>query len=186
MSCKLESERLLLRPPQTVDAGAIASQIGDWDVAKNLSRVPFPYQEHHAVDWIGRSAESRAKGASYSFAVLRKWDGALIGVCGIDMHDRGAFELGYWYGKRYWGHGYATEAGRRLASFAFRELKAAHLLAGWFADNPASGNVLAKLGFLPTGTEQRDCLSRGHRVTCNMVSLSFVDFARPKKEAVCH
>ena len=184
MSCWiLESERLLLRPPHMADVDAIVAQIGDRDVAKNLSRVPHPYCEQDAKDWLELSAELRARGSAYGFAITRKWDGVFIGVCGVHLHEQGSLELGYWLGKRYWGHGYATEAARRLASFAFRELKADGLIAGWFHDNPASGNVLAKLGFRPTGVEKRDCRSRGAPVTCNMVSLNAASFARQKKEA---
>lgn len=182
MSCWiLESERLLLRPPHVADVGAIASQIGDWDVAKNLSRVPHPYCEQDATDWLALNAESRARGTAYGFAITRKWDGVFIGVVGVHLHEKGSLELGYWLGKRYWSHGYATEAARRLASFSFRELKADHLVAGWFHDNPASGNVLAKLGFRPVGVERRDCRSRGAPVACNMVSLKAHEFACRKK-----
>jgi len=52
------------------------------------------------------------------------------------------------------------------------------LIAGWFHDNPASGRVLAKLGCLPSGAEQRDCLARGHAVYCHMVALERADMAR--------
>ncbi len=181
MSCwLLESERLLLRPPHAADIAPMLPLIRDYDVAKNLSRVPHPYGEDHAREYIIASAEARARGESYNFAIVRKWDGVFMGMCGVHL-AKGDLEFGYWLGKRYWNHGYATEATRRLMSFAFRELKVERLKAGWFCDNPASGNVLAKLGCVPLGLEQRDCVSRGTTVACNMVSLSAADFARQKK-----
>jgi 8-oxo-dGTP diphosphatase len=184
MSCWiLESERLLLRPPHAADVAFIVPQVGDWEVAKNLGSVPHPYCEQDAENWLALNTESRARGTDFRFAILRKWDGVFIGACGVHLRENGNLELGYWLGKRYWGHGYATEAARRLSSFAFRELKADRLVAGWFHDNPASGNVLAKLGFRPTGVEKRDCRARGAPVACNMVSLNASAFARQKKEA---
>jgi [ribosomal protein S5]-alanine N-acetyltransferase len=35
------------------------------------------------------------------------------------------------------------------------------LIAGYHADNPASGRVLAKLGFTFVGTSNRPCLAEG-------------------------
>ena len=67
-----------------------------------------------------------------------------MGGCGLHTHN-GELELGYWYGKPYWKMGYATEAARRVLEFAFDELKAPAVWAGWFHDNPNSGHVLGKL-----------------------------------------
>ena len=176
MSClRLESERLLLRPPEEADIPHIGPLIGDWDVVKNLSRAPYPYREEHAREFLARSAESRAKGEAYNFAITRKVDAAYMGQVGLHLKD-GAFEIGYWLGKPYWKMGYATEAGRRTMQFAFGELKAVKLIAGWFHDNPASGHVLEKLGFAPDGADQRDCLARGHTVYCHKVKLKRADF----------
>jgi ribosomal-protein-alanine N-acetyltransferase len=178
MSClKLESERLLLRPPTEADIADITRLIGDWDVVKNLSRVPHPYLEEHAREYIARAAEERAKGSSYSFAITRKEDGAYLGQSGLHLKD-GVFETGYWLGKPYWKMGYATEAAKRTIEFAFHNLKATKVIAGWFHDNPASGHVLDKLGFKPDGAEQRDSLARGHAVYCHMVRLERENFGR--------
>jgi RimJ/RimL family protein N-acetyltransferase len=37
------------------------------------------------------------------------------------------------------------------------------LVSGHFADNPASGRVLAKLGFLPCGRDKMHCAGRGEK-----------------------
>lgn len=84
--------------------------------------------------------------------------------------------LGYWIGKPYWGHGYASEAAHRVIRFAFDELDAKLLTAGWFFDNPASGRILEKLGFKPSGSEEMECLSRGEPVFCHKVELNRADF----------
>ena len=44
--------------------------------------------------------------------------------------QNGELELGYWLGKPFWGLGYATEAARRVLSFAFDELEGARSLGG--------------------------------------------------------
>jgi RimJ/RimL family protein N-acetyltransferase len=179
--CRLETERLLLRAPHAADIPAMLPLIGDWEVAKNLGRVPHPYSEDDANEFMTRNAQARAMGQDYSFAVTRKSDGAFMGICGLHLRPPGHFEFGYWLGKPFWNQGYATEAARRLASHAFCDLKIERLMAGWYHDNPASGHVLAKIGCEPAGSELRDCLARGHAVYCHVVSLSAADFARRKK-----
>jgi ribosomal-protein-alanine N-acetyltransferase len=179
--CRLETERLLLRPQETGDAARLALLLGDYDVARNLATVPHPYTEEDAKEFIARATEDRARGLSHSFAVTVKPEGLLVGGCGLRLKDDSVFEFGYWLGKPYWGNGYATEAVRRLMDFAFRELDAPLLRAGWFHDNPASGRVLDKLGAAPAGAEQRDCLARGHTVYCHLATLDRTDFGRPRR-----
>jgi len=180
--CGLETERLLLRKPEEADVPAITAMIGDWDVVKNLATAPYPYLEEHARQFIARIAEGRATGESHVFAITRKPAGAYMGTIGLHLRD-GAFEIGYWLGKPHWKMGYASEAARKVISFAFRELKATKLVAGWFHDNPASGHVLEKLGFQPDGAEQRDCAARGHSVYCHRVVLDRENFGRKKVAA---
>jgi RimJ/RimL family protein N-acetyltransferase len=60
------------------------------------------------------------------------------------------------------GRGYASEAGHALIGFARHVLRLDRLVAGHFLDNPASGSVLRKLGFQPTGRiGMRHSLARG-------------------------
>ena len=58
---------------------------------------------------------------------------------------------GDWIASAFWGQGIATEAGRALLANARHSLRLPRLVAGHFTDNPASGRVLQKLGFRPTG-----------------------------------
>jgi RimJ/RimL family protein N-acetyltransferase len=182
-SFEFETERLLLRQLQRHDAPFIVKLIGDFDVAKNLSRVPHPYSQKDADEFFAMLDENNAKGTDFVFAIVEKSRGWFMGCVGVHLRDRGEFELGYWLGKPYWRLGYASEAAKRLAEFAFHDLKAPRLIAGWFHDNPASGHVLAKLGFLPCGVEQRESRSRGHAVYCNMVELPREKFGKQRKQA---
>ena len=171
----LETERLLLRHPERRDISAFVPLISDFEISKNLANVPHPYAESDALEWIVRLEERRANGEGFQFAVTRKSDGAYLGGCGLHKHD-GELELGYWYGKPYLKLGYATEAARRVLEFAFEDLQAHEVWAGWFHDNPNSGHVLAKLGFRPKGFEARSCMARGTNVGCNIVTLSRMAF----------
>jgi RimJ/RimL family protein N-acetyltransferase len=97
----------------------------------------------------------------------------LIG--GIGLHDQnGEAEIGYWLTRDVWGQGYATEAGQAVVSMARDSLRLRRLVSGHFVDNPASGRVLTKLGFHPTGqTVPRECRARGTTALCKLYELDF-------------
>ncbi len=167
----LETERLLLRPPGRRDVPAIVPLANDYDVAMNLSKLPHPYTAQDGENFVATAEEKRAAGTDFAYAITRKSDRVLMGCIGLHLKD-GSFEFGYWLGKPYWKQGYATEAARRLVAFAFDDLKAETVWAGWFHDNPRSGNVLAKLGCKPIGFTPRHYLARGMDIGCNVVILT--------------
>jgi RimJ/RimL family protein N-acetyltransferase len=180
MSVLLETERLLLRPPRAGDISQFLPLINDFEVSKNLSRVPHPYTEDDACAFIVSIRHAIREGTDHAFAILLK-DGAFIGLCGI--HPKRGWEFGYWYGKPYWGQGYATEAGLRVVTYAFEKLNAEALKASWFHDNPRSGHVLAKLGFRPVGEGEIACVSRACMVDCHLVELDRATYMTRKKAA---
>ena len=173
--CILETERLLLRRPERRDIPAIVPLANDYDVAKNLSKLPHPYTAQDGENFVAMAQEKRAAGTDFNFAITRKSDGGFIGCTGLHLSD-GVFEFGYWLGKPYWRQGYATAAAPRLVSFAFDELLADEVHAGWVHDNPRSGNVLAKLGCEPRAFDKRFCLARGMEIGCNWTVLTRAAF----------
>ncbi len=179
MSILLETERLLLRPPRAADISHFIPLLADFDVAKNLSRVPHPYTEDDACAFIVLTAHGWRDGTDFNFAIIRKEPPAYVGTCGI--HPSRNWEFGYWLGKPFWGQGYATEAAGRLVAHAFDDLGADGVSAGWYCDNPASGRVLEKLGLRPNGEEERSCLARGCRVSCHLVTLDRATYMTRKK-----
>ncbi len=182
--CVLESERLILRPPRPCDIAGMLVWLGDYNVSKNLSMVPHPYQEEDAENFVA-GIGPRREGNHHVFSILRKSDDQFIG--GIGLHEdvdlqgkKGGFEFGYWLGMPFWGQGHATEAAHRLVRFAFEDLGQTEIHAGWFADNPASGHVLAKLGARHNGSHLRHSRARGCDVLCHDMLLTRVDFLRKR------
>ncbi len=57
------------------------------------------------------------------------------------------WEVGYNLGRKYWGKGYTTEAMKSILEFAKEELGIMELVGRYAKENPASGNVMTKLGF---------------------------------------
>jgi RimJ/RimL family protein N-acetyltransferase len=143
--------------------------LSDYDVAKMTSRVPHPYSEADAEAFLAFLPAHR-------FVIQRKSDGVFLGMTGL--HPEEGYEFGYWLGKPFWGAGYATEAVRRLVSYAFEDLDLQTVHAAWFVDNPASGHVLAKLGARHNGSRMRQSKARGVNVLCHDMLLTRADFLR--------
>ena len=154
----IRSERLFLRPGWPEDWNAIFAAIADEAVVRNLSRVPWPYTPEAARQYAALGQDPRCPHFLITLPTAQGVE--LVGAIGLaPMHD-GA-ELGYWIGRDHWGQGYATEASRALLSLA-RTLGHRRVEATHFLDNPASGRVLRKVGFCPTGrVEERYSLARG-------------------------
>ncbi len=182
MVWRLETDRLILRPPEERDVPTIVALIGDYDVAKNLSTVPHPYSQQDAHNYLAMTRPKLAAGTDYSFSIVRKEDNFHIGGTGLHLTEHGN-EFGYWFGRPFWGFGYATEAARRIVEFAFFELQLPAVWAGWYHDNPRSGHVLSKLGCRPHGQDTRRCMSRGHEVLCNLVTLDRADYMEERRTA---
>lgn len=146
------TSRLTLRPAWPEDAAELAAAIGHEAVTRMLTRAPYPYTVSDAEAFCAlphAPDEARLLIVSHDLA----WpDGtpAIVGGIGVTEMD-GQPNLGYWLTPAVWGRGYATEAGRAVLAMA-RHALGLRRVAGWhFADNPASGAVLRKLGFRPTG-----------------------------------
>ncbi|MET0274595.1 MAG: GNAT family N-acetyltransferase, partial [Phenylobacterium sp.] len=75
----------------------------------------------------------------------------VVGMLAFKTGANGRPDLGFWLGRRYWNRGYATEAVRGALRWAKRDWRKNVVVAGHFSDNPASGQVLCKAGFLYTG-----------------------------------
>ena len=152
--------RLTLRPGWPEDAAELARAIGHEAVVTKLSRVPWPYREEDAVWFLSQPRASDDP----VFLIAERDSGRLVGGIGIHEHDV-APELGYWLTPDVWGRGYATEAGRAVIAIARNALRLPRLCGRHMVGNEASGRVLAKLGFRPTGrTVQLPCLARGGEV----------------------
>jgi RimJ/RimL family protein N-acetyltransferase len=154
----IATERLALRPPQQADLDDIVAEVNDFDVARMLSRVPFPYSRGDGERFL---AAVRQDQDDLTFAITR--DGKAIGCIGL-TDIRGTCEFGYWLGRAHWRQGLASEAGRAFLAFAFDRLGVGTITSGVFADNPASLRVQEKLGFEKTGSSFRQSLARGHAV----------------------
>jgi RimJ/RimL family protein N-acetyltransferase len=153
----LETERLMLRRPDARDVGPIMAIVGDWEVVRRLARVPHPYHETDAHFFLNTVVPNE-----WVWAITLRESGELVGMVGLTPEaDPNTAELGYYVARAHWGNGIATEAAGSVVHYGIHALCLRRIRSGHFVDNPASGRVLSKLGFVETGRSQRPCLAIG-------------------------
>lgn len=144
----LQTKRLLLRPFEKTDVQEVFEC---WETDPDVARYMF-WTSHNDIqktrDWIAFELQQIGSDDWYRFALVKKETGELIGTALIYYEEEVAcWEIGYNLGKKFWGKGYTTEAVREVIAFAHRELGIKEIVGRYAKENPASGNVMKKLGF---------------------------------------
>ena len=143
----LETERLILRKFTIEDAEGVFK---NWATDPNVNKF-LSWPLHKNVDetkeviskWI-----SEYENGSYNWIVELKATHEVIGsICeqGKNLKHK-TISLGYNYGSKFWGKGYATEALRRVIEYLLKEQDFYLVEANHRSSNPASGRVMQKAG----------------------------------------
>ncbi len=162
----LRTPRLTLRPLDISDADAITAGVGNFDVSKWLSVVPYPFRREDALGFIERldSADDRVWGICD--------ETGLIGVGAIED------ELGYWLARPAWGKGYGFEAVHAIVAHWFGDPARGPIETGFFDGNDRSGAILRALGFRETGRTERQARALSQTVMSTRVALTRADWER--------
>ena len=160
LSLDISTPRLVLRPVSTTDAHAITVHVADPRIHRNVGRIPPGQTQDQTLAFLKTVQDGHAAGTDHVCAIERK--GELVGCVGAHRASRrDLYELGYWIAPTAWGEGYATEAAHALMDRLQARAGMRAMTAGHFVDNPVSGRVLRKLGFLPCGRRPFHSLGRG-------------------------
>ena len=155
-----ETPCLILRSLEPGDLPRVVEMIGDWDVARWLVSVPYPYLSKDAEEFYVRMTEASQKGLPEYFLNQRKNDEAQMGAIGIhpsreSVSQTGELVIGYWLGKEVWGQGIMSESLQPVIDIAFRRADVTVLTSTTDPANDASQNVLRKAGFAYLGISMR-------------------------------
>jgi [ribosomal protein S5]-alanine N-acetyltransferase len=147
---EIETKRLLLRPLREEDAPAMALALNNYDVAKNLARVPFPYSVEDAKFFINLQRKFGPDSLVCAIAFKCAPD-ELIGIVAYEDN----LEFGYWLSEACWRMGLMSEAAAAVVEHAFVVTKLEYLVSCYHNDNPNSGRILRSVGF----EEHQQCTS---------------------------
>lgn len=163
----ITTERLVLRDATLEDAPCHALGVGEYEVARYLTPVPYPYTLAMAVDWLRQVRPAVPERAMLLIDLPGK--GVIGGVSLLS-------ELGFWIARPHWNRGYATEAATALLDWHFSGTDRDLVISSAHHDNAASLAVQHKLGFEPTGREMRFSQTLQHNVEHVVSSLSRADW----------
>jgi len=187
---KLETKRLILRQPKKSDWKDIVEGIGEYNVAKMMSRVPYPYKKKDAISFINKKINGlKQKNKDYYlFFIELKSEKKVIGA--IELSKINYFSqtavTGSWINKKYWRQGYITEAKIALNNFAFNKLKLQRLNSIVHTDNIASNKTQMKVGYKLEGTMRKYVRSKasGKIHDVNFYGLLKEDWQKAKHKLV--
>lgn len=149
------TERLLLRPLDRADASEVLCLLNDPEWLARVGDRGLRSLED-AEHFLAEGYWTRYASQGFGFYALeRRWQPGLIGVCGLAQRDYlDAPDIGYGLLPQGRGQGLAQEAARAVLAFAW-ELGLQRVLATVRLDNTASQQVLERLGM----ARQRQMLS---------------------------
>ena len=151
MALPIFTERLVLRPYEPGDLEQLHAVLySDADAMRLLGGPRDVAGTRFALE---RSmTQQEITGFSF-WPVIERESGLLVGEAGLfPLSPEGPdVALGYAFGARWWGRGYATEAARAVIAEAFGDLAMERLVAITREANAGSRHVLDKLGFRMEG-----------------------------------
>jgi ribosomal-protein-alanine N-acetyltransferase len=155
--------RATLRAFRTSDVEALARHANDREIWRHLrDRFPHPYGPADAERFISM-VSGAAPVTTFAIEIEGEAAGAIGLEPGYDIERIGA-ELGYWLGRRWWGHGIASDAVVAVTAYAFDTLGLERVFALPFTHNTASLRVLEKAGYEREGLLRRSALKGGQVV----------------------
>ena len=150
---RFETERLILREWREEDRAPYSAFNADPEVRRYFyPEIKTPAETGAMVD--GMIADLATHGFGF-LGIERKSDGVFIGEAGLNAIDQltqdamerpASIEIGWLFGREYWGFGYAEEAARAVLDFAWRERKFPELIALTCKENLRSQRLMQKLG----------------------------------------
>lgn len=161
---KIETERLILRPPQLGDEKPVNQAIQrslpelqrwmPW--SKDASLEPtIRFVKEGILSWSSESPHD------FPMVLIHKESQQIIGASGFNNRskpDVPLFEIGYWIETPFTGQGIATEMVQALTRFAFESFHAARVQIVTQVGNEASRRVAEKCGFVLEATLKNYCV----------------------------
>lgn len=168
------NDDLYISPPTDADKAALVKYLNDEDIYKHTLRIPHPYTQKDADDFLNQCREMRKQyGRNLSWMVRRN-NGEVIGGIGFHLNygiDSHRDELYYWMAKPYWGHGIMTKALKRFCEYGFSYVGLIRIEAIVFENNKASERILEKNGFKHEGVMKKIYEKKGHYIDGRMYAL---------------
>ena len=154
----IETGRLLLRRWTDADRPVFHAQCSDPEVMRFLGPLQSREETDAGLDRQNLYLESHG----FCFwAVERRADAALLGFCGLkpgapDTPIADDVEIGWRFGRAYWGQGYAREAAQASLAWGWANTDAPRIAAITVLANTRSWGLMGRLGMARAADEDFD------------------------------
>lgn len=138
----VETERLIIRPMSETDSEQIAVLGNDRDVFKYIPEISTPFDVGTWMKAILENPENYVR-----HVVVEKHTSNIAGFVLSNRRPNMDLQLGFWFGKKYWGKGYASEVVGALLVFLRSLGVRSSIYAAVHPNNIASQKVIKKFGF---------------------------------------
>jgi len=147
VSLPIRTDRLMIRRFSREDLDDIVEFMADPSVSREIRTIPSgdPGGVAEYVDTQNSYAIFEA-GKCVDLAVELVENGKVIGLLSLACNGQRQGEIGWAIGSDHRGKGLATEAVRRLISYAFEEREYHRLFAGTVITNTRSWKLMERLG----------------------------------------
>lgn len=181
---QLETERLIIRDNILEDLEAHHMLMSNPEVMSYIQDIQtHSYEASKANLMFSIEASKKVPRIFYFFAMIHKETKEHIGSVGmtiLEKGDSGNAELGYFIHKKYWGHGYTSEAAKAVIDYAFDELGIYKITTGCVYENHRSEKIMKKLGMFKESHLYHHTYHEGRwkeRVTYGHYNLRLLDKA---------
>ncbi len=158
---RLHGERVVLRPFTDADVPRVVEACNDDRTRQWLGRLPEPYDEAAAAEYLLHVGEQQAAGRGVWWAVADPTTDELLASMGLfGLQPGRQVEVGYWAHPAARGRGVTTEATGLALRFAFGMLGVQRVVASAAVENAASRHVLEASGLRPYATERLGATTR--------------------------
>ncbi len=145
---ELRTERLLLRRWRASDRAPFAALNVDPEVMRHFPAALSRRESDELADAIDRGIGQDGWGL---WALEERASGRFLGYTGLarpgfDAPFMPAVEIGWRLAREAWGHGFASEAARAAAAYAFDELALRELVSFTVPANERSRAVMRRIG----------------------------------------
>lgn len=158
----LETDRLILRQPETIDLPLILDMLSNEEVARYIGFPTFQTmaEAENELGWY--QALFREK-QGIRWAITDRQSGKFIGSCGFKnyqaVHNKA--EIGYDLMYSWWNKGIMTEAIRPIIEYGFTHMELNRIEAEADTRNTASIHLLQKVGFQVEGISRESEFENG-------------------------
>lgn len=143
----IETERLILTKYELDDYNEAYNNWCKEDVVAKYVTWEAHKSPEVTKEFIKSEVDSYGPDTYKWKAVLKDTNEAIGGITVVKLNKNDLkAEIGYCYGSKYWGVGYATEALKAVIDYLFNEVGLELIVIDHMSQNPASGRVMQKAG----------------------------------------